>query len=388
MQSTAANMRLLFSINSAAFLVSHRLLLAASAAKAGWKVFVLAGQTHNKAVDAHAAVAISEAGADFQQIKFNAAGVNPFVELIGILSMIRHVRAIKPDIVHTASPKGNLYGGIAARLCRVPKLVVAVSGQGFLFTGKHSGWKAVLANLYLRLIRWVYAHPDCTVIVQNRDDWNALVQQGLAKASQLVLIPGSGVNLGQFEAAAISIPERIILLPARLLTDKGVLEFVQAARQLKAQAGDWRFVLVGEADGANPAAIASAQVNAWVEEGIIEWWGYRADMPVVFAQAAIVCLPSYREGMPKVLLEAAAAARAVITTDTIGCREAILDGETGILVPVQDADALAAAIMKLIEDPALRQRMGRAGRERAEREFDIRQVVARHMAIYGIDDPH
>lgn len=387
MQSTAANMRLLFSINSAAFLVSHRLLLAASAAKAGWKVFVLAGQTHNKAVDAHAAVAISEAGADFQQIKFNAAGVNPFVELIGILSMIRHVRAIKPDIVHTASPKGNLYGGIAARLCRVPRLVVAVSGQGFLFTGKRSGWKAVLANLYLRLICWVYAHPNCTVIVQNRDDWNALVQQGLAAPSQLVLIPGSGVDLSQFDAAAVTAPDQTILLPARLLTDKGVLEFVQAARQIKALAVDWRFMLVGEADGANPAAISSEQINAWVEEGIIEWWGYRTDMPAVFAQAAIVCLPSYREGMPKVLLEAAAAARPVITTDTVGCREAIVDGETGILVPVQDAEALAAAIMKLIENPALRQRMGQAGRERAEREFDIRQVVARHMAIYGIDAP-
>lgn len=381
-------MKLLFISNVASFFLSHRLPIALSARSRGWWIALVSGHEVNKGLALRSSTELQILGISLHPASFAAAGVNPFAELIGLFSVIHHVRAIKPDIVHTASPKGNLYGGIAARLCRVPKLVVAVSGQGFLFTGKRTGWKAVLANLYLRLIRWVYAHPDCTVIVQNRDDWNALVQQGLAKASQLVLIPGSGVDLGQFDAAAVSVPEPIILLPARLLTDKGVLEFVQAARRLKEQAGDWRFVLVGEADGANPAAITSAQVHAWVEEGIIEWWGHRADMPAVFSQAAIVCLPSYREGMPKVLLEAAAAARPVITTDTIGCREAIVDGETGILVPVQDADALAAAIMKLIEDPALRQRMGRAGRERAEREFDIRQVVARHMAIYGIDAPH
>lgn len=380
-------MKLLYISNLASFFLSHRLPIALSAKARKWQVALISGHEANAGIAARATDELQNHGIEYHRATFDSAGVNPFLELIGLLSVIRHVKSIMPDIVHTVSPKGNLYGGIAARICRVPKLVVAVSGQGFLFTGKRSGWKALLANLYLQLIRWVYAHPNCTVIVQNRDDWNALVQQDLVKPSQLVLIPGSGVDLSQFDAAAVTAPDQTILLPARLLTDKGVLEFVQAARQIKALAVDWRFMLVGEADGANPAAISSEQINAWVEEGIIEWWGYRTDMPAVFAQAAIVCLPSYREGMPKVLLEAAAAARPVITTDTVGCREAIVDGETGILVPVQDAEALAVAMMKLIKDPVLRQRMGRAGRERAEREFDIRQVVARHMAIYGIDAP-
>jgi glycosyltransferase involved in cell wall biosynthesis len=141
--------------------------------------------------------------------------------------------------------------------------------------------------------------------------------------------------------------------------------------------------LAGEADGSNPAAISSAQVKQWVDEGVVEWWGHCSDMAKVFGKSAIVCLPSYREGMPRALLEAAACARPVVTTDVIGCREAIIDGQTGILVPVCDSDALAQALLRLMDDPALRERMGNAGRERAIREFDIESVVQKHMSIYA-----
>lgn len=376
-------MKLLFVTNTFSFFLSHRIAIGKEAMRRQYSVAVLSGHELNPEKDAIAKSSLAENGFSVLQAKFTASGVSPFAEIIGLISVIRLVSQFRLDVVHTASPKGSLYGGIAARLCRVPKLVIAVSGQGFLFTGQHNGWKAVIADIYLRLIRWVYAHPNCTVIVQNQDDWNSLLAQRLVQSSQLVLIKGSGVDLDQYAAVKEILPERIVLMPARVLIDKGVHEFVQAAKRLKEKECNWRFVIAGEADGSNPSAISSAQVRQWVDEGVIEWWGHCCDMADVFGEAAIVCLPSYREGMPKALLEAAACGRPVVTTDTVGCREAIIDGETGILVPVRDAEALARALLRLMENPDLRERMGKAGRERAIREFDIKAVVARHMAIYA-----
>lgn len=383
---TATAKRLSFVVNVPLFFLSHRLPIALSALKRGWSVSVIAGQEATTELKLESAAVLQSYGIAFSQAPFTASGVNPLTELRGLFAVISALRQLKPDTVHCASPKGNLYGGIAARLCRVPKLVIAVSGQGFLFTGQSRGMKQWLASLYLALIRWVYAHPDCTVIVQNQDDWNHLLQAKLLKVSQLVLIPGSGVDLAKFADIQPTDAEAMVLLPARLLTDKGVREFVQAAKILRTEGCTWRFVLAGAADGPNPAAIASTQVTAWVEEGIVEWWGHCSDMPATFRHAGIVCLPSYREGMPKALLEAAAAGKPVVTTDAIGCREAIIPGESGLLVPVADADALAKALQRLIADAELRDRFGRRGRQLAVERFSDQQVVEQVMAIY--DRPH
>lgn len=374
---------LAFVVNVPSFFLSHRLGIALAAKRLGWRVDLVAGHENSPEAESASTKVLWQHDVARHKAAFNAAGVNPFAELRGLISVIRHVHALNPDIVHSASPKGNLYGGIAARLCRVPKLVVAVSGQGFLFTGTRSGLKKWLAALYLALIRWVYAHPDCTVIVQNQDDWNSLLEARLVRISQLVLIPGSGVELALFDSADAQVPEHIVLLPARMLTDKGVLEFVAAARILKGQSSAWRFVLVGAADGPNPAAIGTEQIQDWVAEGVVEWWGQREDMPAVFNQAAIVCLPSHREGMPKALLEAAAAGKPVVTTDAVGCREAVIAGETGLLVPVGDAEALAEALRQLIDDAALRARFGENGRKLAERRFSLTSVLDRTFQIYG-----
>lgn len=383
---TATAKRLCFVVNVPSFFLSHRLPIALSALKRGWPVSVIAGQEATPELKLESAALLQSYSIAFRQAPFTASGVNPFAELRGLVAVISALRDLKPAIVHCASPKGNLYGGIAARLCRVPKLVIAVSGQGFLFTGQGRGLKRWLAALYLALIRWVYAHPDCTVIVQNHDDWNHLLQAKLLKASQLVLIPGSGVDLAQFADIQPSDAEAMVLLPARLLTDKGVREFVQAAAILRTEGCTWRFVLAGAADGPNPAAISSAQVNAWVKEGIVEWWGHCPDMPATFRHAGIVCLPSYREGLPKALLEAAAAGKPVVTTDAIGCREAIIPGESGLLVPVADAEALADALRRLMADAELRARFGQRGRLLAAERFSEQQVVEQVMAIY--DRPH
>jgi glycosyltransferase involved in cell wall biosynthesis len=212
-----------------------------------------------------------------------------------------------------------------------------------------------------------------------------LLQHGMLQERQLLWIPGSGVDLNAFNPSQHE--QNTVLFPARLLTDKGIREFVEAARQLKAAGYSWQFVLAGEAGAANPAAVSEAQVSEWVAEGCVRWLGHVADMRPVYAEAAIVCLPSYREGMPKALLEAAAAGKPVVTTDAVGCREAIEPGVTGTLVPVADVPALVKALAELIQDAALRLRYGRAGRERAERIFGIGPVVSCHLALYQGHQP-
>lgn len=375
-------MKLTFISNVPSFFLSHRLPIGLHAKKLGWQVDVIAGQEIDVEQTQRSNQSLLQQGIGNFKATFAPAGMNPLKEFFGLLSVIKHVRRIKPDIVHTASPKGNLYGGIAARLCKLPQLVVAVSGQGFLFTGQRRGIKRVFAAMYLQLIRWVYAHPNCTVIVQNKDDWQSLLDAKLVKPSQLVLIPGSGVDLSLYANMHIEQAQQIVVLPARMLSDKGVLEFVQAAKILKPQFPTWEFVLVGAADGANPAAIRSAQLQEWVAEDAVAWWGHCSDMLSVYRKAGIVCLPSYREGMPKCLLEAAAAAKPIVTTNVVGCREAISHNETGLLVPVQNVQALAEALAQLIENTELRLVFGTKGRERAQQLFSIEAVIERIFVIY------
>ncbi len=220
------------------------------------------------------------------------------------------------------------------------------------------------------------------MIVQNPDDARLLADMGVP-ASALRLIRGVGVDLKRFPAVPEPSGLPLVMLPARLLWDKGVAEFVEAARRLREGGVDARFVLVGTPDPDNPAAVPEEAIRGWVDQGTVEWWGHRSEMPQVLAQARIVCLPSYREGLPKVLLEAMACGRAVVSCDVPGCREVVQDGENGLLVAPRHAAALAGAIQRLLRDAALRQRLGMAGRRRVERDFSQDAVIGQTLAVYS-----
>jgi glycosyltransferase involved in cell wall biosynthesis len=205
---------------------------------------------------------------------------------------------------------------------------------------------------------------------------------GALSRERVVLIRGSGVDPDVYRRQPEPQGETVVMLASRLLWDKGVGEFVEAANRLRAQGYDSRFVLVGNGDDANPASVDASTLEAWRRGGTVELWGRRDDMPDVLSQANIVCLPSYREGVPKVLIEAASCGRPIVTTDAPGCREIVRHGENGLLVPVRDAGALAAAIKTLIDDPDLRSRMGAAGREIVKNEFTIDAVVRSTLDVY------
>ena len=364
-------LRLLFVVTEDWYFVSHRLPLAVAAREAGFEVAVATrpGEDRER---------IEAAGIRFLPLEIDRRGMNPFKETISVVRLARLMRRERPDLVHLVALKPVLLGNLAARLSGVKRRVSAVAGMGFLFTGEKRG--GMLAPAVRRLLG--QALRGSRVIVQNPDDARLLRESLGVPAEDLRLIRGAGVDLEKFQPRPEPSGVPLVMLPSRLLWDKGVGEFVEAARRLLASGVQARFVLVGAPDPANPASVHHANLDQWQEEGVIEWWGHQKEMATVLAQAHLVCLPSYREGLPKVLIEAVASGRAVVTCNVPGCREVVAQGETGLLVPAQDAAALADAIRTLLEDPAWRRRLGEAGRARAERLFGQQRVNEETLAIY------
>ncbi len=378
------NRKIVFVVNHAAFFASHRLPVAQGARSAGYDVVLLTGQAGSESMEVAAERILGLAGIPHQRVAFKSASINPLLELCGVIQLSWLMHKTHPALVHCASPKGLLYGGMAARICGVKALVLAVSGMGFAFTsnGKRSLLRSFVARVYRSLVGLAFGHGNVRLIVQNTDDRTNLLATGLVRPEDIKLIPGSGVALVDFVEASIEEKKPVVLMPARMLVDKGVLEFVEAARTLKTAFPGWRFVLAGAADYYNPTSISREQIEAWQREGVVEWLGHVEDIAPHFHEASIVCLPSYREGMPKALLEAAAAGCAVVTTDTTGCREAIIPGETGDLVPARNSKELSNVLASLMSDRARRERYGYAGRRLAVDRFGLDDVVKKTLLIY------
>ena len=248
-------------------------------------------------------------------------------------------------------------------------------------------WRVLLRPIVRVLMRVALGGKGARLILQNPDDVHLFEMAGLVSSETIRLIPGSGVDCSRFlppaaETRAAKEPLRV-LFAARLLWDKGLAEFVEAARELKAENRALKFLLAGAPDPGNPAAVPEETILSWQTEGLVQWLGHVSDMPALLASADMVVLPSYREGLPKTLIEAAACARPLITTDAPGCRQVATHGVTGLLVPVRDAKALARAIARLQDEPALARRLGQAAREKALTEFDERIVIARTLTVYS-----
>jgi len=323
------------------------------------------------------------------------AGMNPFKELWLIVWLSRLLRRERVDLVHGFIIKGAVYGSLAGRAAGVSGRVASITGMGYLFL-HHGLWSRVLRGLVRILFRIAFSGSAVRVVVQNRDDLALFRDERLARSEILEMIPGSGVDCERFapeagragsgdavaRSASTAVPFRV-LLPARLLWHKGLAEYLGASRILQAQGRQVRFLLAGAPDESNPTSVSQATVRAWDEQGLIEWLGYVEDMPSLYRSVDAVVLPSYREGLPKVLVEGAATALPLVTTDVPGCREVVVEGQDGLLVPVKDPQALATAIAQLQDDPALRWRLGKAARSKALLQFDSSIVIKRFFQIYS-----
>lgn len=364
--------RLLYIVNDAGFFCSHRLPIALAAQAAGYAVAVACP------VDAKAA-RITAAGLEHIDLPLGRGRLDPLGEVTALRALDRIVGQFAPALVHLITSKPIIYGGLVTRRRRIPA-VAAVSGLGHVFIDD-SPKSRLLRQAALVGYRLAMDRPGLHPIFQNRDNL-ALFEQAGAVREAPTLIRGSGTDLVRFDPTPANNTVPRLVLPARMLYAKGVAEFVEAARMLRAQGVQAEFVLVGDPDPANPASIPEAQLRAWDAEGVVRWEGYRADIEEVLRQSDIVVLPSHNEGFPKTLVDAAAAGRAVVTNDVTGCRDAIVPGETGLLVTPFDVADLARGMRELIEDSDKRQAFGAAGRKLAEQHYAIEAIVAQHLALY------
>lgn len=367
--------KLLFLVSEDWYFVSHRLPLAVAAREHGFDVAVATRVRE-------AGKKIQDAGLRLIPIEFERASLAPLAEARTIANLVALYRREAPDIVHHVALKPVLYGSIAARFAGTKSVVNAIMGLGYVFSSD-SAKARLLRPVVERLMRMALGRPGSRTIVQNADDLAFLYARGIAPPDTVRLIPGSGVDMDLYTSAPPPHGPPVIVLPARLIRPKGVMEFVEAARRLLAERIEARFVLCGAPDPSNPGSIPQAELESLIRNGTIEHWGWRTDMPAVLASATVVCLPTYYgEGVPKSLIEAAASGRAIVTTDTPGCRDIVKDGFNGWLVPPRDIEALTNALREAITRPDITRRYGEQGRARAQSGFSLSEVIRQTLAVY------
>ena len=368
--------RLIMVVNCPAFFLSHRLKIALAAQKSGFEVHIATGP-------GLAIQQIVDNGLTHQKLPLSRSGMNLVSEFRALYSLYRLFIKIQPQLVHLVTIKPVLYGGIAARLTGVQSVVAAVSGLGFNFTAQ--GLKSALVSyLVSKMYRFALGKQSLKVVFQNSNDCKTLSKVANLSPDKVIIIEGSGVDLSEYTRTPLPKGLPIVVMAARLLRDKGIYEFVEAAELLKNRGVKAQFWLAGDRDEGNPASVDISELEVWRKNKNVELLGHREDIPHVFSQAKIIVLPSYyREGLPKVLIEAAACGRPVVTTDMPGCRDAINPEVSGILVPPRDTGTLADAIQRLLLDPKLCEQMGKSARQLAEQKFSIEKVVSTHMSIYN-----
>ena len=370
------NKKLLILVNDLSFFISHRLMVAKASIDKGFDVVIgygeLGGANKNLVI---------QNGIRITHVPMHRGGLNIFNDFKLLIRIWKCFKEEKPDIVHLVTIKPYLYGGVISRLAGVPAVVSAVSGLGTIFIGKELRYKILRLFLY-PFYKIAFNHFNQKVIIQNKDDLKTLVEWGVLKINKVKLLRGSGVKIADFSNLDEPEGTPIVCFAARFLRDKGINEFILAARLLHKKGIKARFCLAGEPDLNNPTSLSIDEVNKLKKDKSIEVLGYQNDISNLYAKSHIICLPSYREGLPKSLVEAAAASRAVVTTDVPGCREVIIPNKTGLLVPIKDPVKLADALEWLINHPQERVDMGKAGRILAENEFTIEKIVQNHIEIY------
>ena len=373
------NLRILFLVTEDWYFWSHRLPIARFVKNQGIEVLIV---TRINQYKEH----IENEGFRVIPINLKRKSKNIIREIHSILEIIRIYRKEQPDIVHHVAIKPILYGSLAAWVAGVPCVVNAFTGLGFLFIKKGRVASAV-RKLIVFIYRLAFLSKNIFAIFQNPEDLKLFVDLHIVKKNRSVLIRGSGVDIAHYRNLSEPDGIPVITLASRMLWDKGIKELVNATRQLHNNGVKCRTVLVGGPDPDNPASIPEHVLNDWHAEGIVEWWRHRSDIAEIFAKSNIVVLPSYREGLPKVLLEAASCGRSIVATDVPGCREIVRDCENGFLVPPYDSKSLAAALKTMIQDSKLRERMGTRGREIVMAEFSEKIVVKQTMELYERINP-
>jgi len=366
--------KLHFVVNEDWAFISHFFERAVAAQSAGYSVGISAHCGEKQAM-------LESAGFTLYPHNISRSGTNPLVEIRNLFAMVKVFRTSKPDIIHLIALKPIVIGAIAARIYGKAQVVCAPIGMGYLFSSTDR--KARFLQPIIRLVlRRILNLRNTQVIIENDEDCQSLVSGKFVKKSNIQTIKGAGVDLSLYKSTPENLDTKIVTMFARVLRDKGILDFVEAANIVHTQFPNAVFQLVGDCDPGNPTSFSEDEVRSWETAGSIKWLGYRTNVPELLATSNIVCLPSYREGLPKTLIEACAAQRAIVATDVTGCREVVSHGSNGLLVPVRNSQKLADAISQLLRDPVQRATFAKNGRARAETEFASPIVIEQTLAVY------
>lgn len=322
---------------------------------------------------------LREAGFCWREIPLSKGKVNLFADIISLIRLWNLYRKERPAVVHHYTVKCVLYGSCAAHLAGIKTIVNSVTGLGFIFTD-NSPIRSILRSVVLLAYRIVLRNTR--IIFQNPTDRDLFLSLKLVDPESVELIRGSGVDIDLFQPKEEPQGVPVVLFPGRFLRDKGISEFVESARIINNNGTKARFVLAGDLYEGNPSSISARELQSWKDEGVIECWGWSGQMQNIYPLANIVCLPSYREGLSRTLIEACACGRVVVTTDVPGCRDVVKHGENGLLVPPKDPKALAKAMLELIRSPDTRRQMAMAGRKIAERDFSIEKIIRETLDVY------
>jgi len=367
-------MKLLYIITEDWFFASHFLDRAIAAKSQGYEVAVATRKQDD-------ASRIESLGIQVIPVNFSRHGLNPIREWSTVRQLRRAIKKFDPDLVHNIALKPVVLGTLAARTLRIRNIVNAPVGMGYIFSSQDR--KAKILRPIIRQIFRLFLNPaGSRVIIENHDDFDSLLSSHYVRPRDLILIKGAGVNTDIFITTPEPSGSVVVSLVARMLRDKGVVEFVEAARLVNKTDLDVRFQLIGDVDPGNPTTLTQSQLELWTEEGVVNWKGHVDDIPALLAASHIVCLPSYREGLPKSLIEALAAGRPVVATDVPGCREVVTNELNGLLIAPRNSRALADALCRLITDKELRIKFGTAGRLRAEHEFSTDLINNQTLDVY------
>ena len=353
---------------------SHRLSLALSAIDKGFNVTVITriDKFENR---------FKEKGIRVINVNFKRSSKTPLTDLFNLIKLINIFKKEKPDIIHNVALKTILVGSIAGLFSRNSLIVNAFTGLGYVFSSDQL--RARIIRIFIKpLLQLIIRRQNYWAIFQNPDDMNLFNQLQITKAERSVLIRGSGVDTNKFFKTTDKNKIPVVMLASRMLWDKGIAEFVEVANRAYRNNVKAKFILIGDTDIDNPMSVPVSVLNQWVNEDYIDWKGYCNDMPKTLSSASIICLPSYREGLPKVLLEAAAIGRPLVATDVPGCREIVLDGRNGILVNLKDVDSLYNGIISLVANEKIRKEMGNNSRKLVESEFSSDIINSQTIRLY------
>ena len=373
--------KIIFNITEDWFFLSHFLSRALSAKRNGFEIYVCCNETNKKNV-------IESYGIKFIRLPYKRASINPLYETYILIRLIFIIINVRPDLVHNVALKPIIQGSIASKLLNVNSVVNAPVGMGYIFTSNSLKARLLKPILIFLLRIFLIAHSGKSkrskVIFENIDDLNYFKSLKAVDSNYACVISGAGVEVDKtfLERKRKNRIPKVVLI-ARMLKDKGIYEFFEAFQLLKNKKIKCQFILVGDVDPSNPASIKRSTLEKWKNEKSIEWLGWIDNIEKVLLKTDILCLPSYREGLPKSLVEGAAAGLPLVSTDTVGCREVVIDGHNGFLVPIKDSKALADAIEKLIIDNSLRKSMGKKSFKMASSKFSSSKINSLTLKVYN-----